>query len=98
MVITEKDFNELKNKFIACDYIENSKIKVEDGKTTHEDSILGIFCDRLGINIHGKTRNFINDNLIGFSGNKSIRVVGSSYKIFEILNLIMEILKKDLTN
>jgi len=98
MVVTNEMFDELKKKFVACDYIENSKIKIEDGKTTHEDSILGIFCDRLDINIHGRTRKFIDNNVVGFCGNKSVRLVGTSYKIFEILNLIMEILKKDLTN
>lgn len=97
MIITDEKFGELKKKFLACEYIENSKIKVEDEKTTHEDSILGIFCDRLDIKVVGRAKFFMNNNVVGFCGNKSAKVIGSSYKIFEILNLIMEILKKDLT-
>lgn len=94
MVITDKKFDELKKKFLACEYIENSKIKVEDGKTAYENSILGIFCDRLDIKVVGRAKFFMNNNVVGFYGNKKIKSKGQSYKIFETLDLIMKKLKK----
>ena len=95
-MISDKEFKLLKKKFLACDYIENTKFKTRNGKTTHEDSILSVFCDRLDINVAGRARFFMNNNVVGFYGNKRVVASGTSYKIFEILNLIMENLQKDL--
>ena len=95
-MISDKEFKTLKKKFLACDYIENTKFTTGRGKTTHEDSILSIFCDRLDINVVGRARFFMNHNVVGFYGNKKVIASGTSYKIFEILNLIMKNLQKDL--
>jgi hypothetical protein len=94
MAITDERFEKLKETFLACNYIKNSKIKEKVGKTTHENSILGVFCDRLDIRVGYKTRSFIDNNVVGFWGNKKIKASGHSYKIVETLNLIMEKLKE----
>ncbi len=84
--------NEIKEKFLACEYIDNVKIKVVGGG---EISVINALIKELKIPISSRLAGWIEKNLIGCWGNQKCKCKGQSNKIFEILNLVMEKLKEN---
>lgn len=82
----------IKQKFIACEYISNVKIKLDNGS---EISIINMLIKELNIPISSRLAGWIDKNLLGCWGNKKCKCKGQSNKIFEILNLVMEKLKEN---
>jgi len=80
----------IKRDFKNCEYIDNSKIKMNDGKYT---TIINYLAKELQIPIKSRTQKWIDTCLLGMWGNKRVKCLGRSDKIFEILNSIYEKIK-----
>lgn len=80
----------IKRDFKNCEYIDNAKIKLENGKYT---TIVNYLAKELDIPVKNRTQKWINTCLLGFWGNQRVKCLGRSDKIFEILNSIYEKLK-----
>lgn len=81
---------EIKRKFLACEYIENETIKYNGTRI----SVIGALIKDLKIKVPNRLSGWIESNLIGCWGNKKCKYIGQSNKIFEILNTIMSKLKE----
>lgn len=88
--MNEVDIKKYINRFTSCQYMKNFKIKKDE---THEISIIGYFIDMLDIDTSPRLKGWIEKNLVACWGNKKVKCLGRSDKIFEVLNLIMEKLK-----
>lgn len=82
-----RDIKKIKETFKKCGYLKNTKTTLEDGTDT---TLINYLTSELEIPVKNRTKRWIDTCLVGVWGNKKVKCLGKSDKIFEILNSIME--------